>query len=256
MKPRIQIASAKTPDGSDMVLSRHDESFCIRLAGQVLMDSRQHESELELARLGCAHLVERWEPTILIGGLGLGYTLRQCLDTVGPKAMVTVCEFMDEVIDWNREHVGALTAHPLRDKRVHLEQGDVVRVLRGSESAFDAILLDIDNGPNAITDRSNSTLYGPNGIDVCARALTPKGCLAVWSAGPDKAYERELMRAGFAVRRYRARAYAGSKSQARFIFVAARSKALLPPGGGEPKHHAKKSNDRARRGPSPRRTVL
>ncbi|MDA0322322.1 MAG: hypothetical protein O2923_06345 [Verrucomicrobia bacterium] len=244
MKPRIKLASTRTPDGSEIALYRHDDSYCIRVGGQVLMDSRQHESELELARLGCAHLSERREPSVLIGGLGLGYTLRQCLDMLSPGATVTICELMTEVIDWNQAFLGDLTGHPLRDKRVRLQKDDVLLAMLGLERPFDAIILDIDNGPSAMTDRGNRRLYGRDGVASCARALAPKGCLAVWSAGPDKTYERELMRCGLAVRRYRAPAYVGSKSQSRFVFVAARNKALLPPGGGEPMRHGKKSNGR------------
>jgi len=218
-----------------MVLYQHDESFFIRVDGEILMHSRQHESELELARLGCAHLANEPEPTVLIGGLGLGYTLRQCLDMVKPKATVTVCELMPAVIEWNREYLGLLAGHPLSDKRVQIKQVDVVAHLARNKGAFDAILLDVDNGPSAMTDAANSRLYGRQGIQTCCRALKPRGCLAVWSAEPSKPYEQALVRAGLAVRRYRVPAYKGGKAQSRFIWVASQDAAQLPPGGGEPK---------------------
>lgn len=235
MKPTIRVSAAKTPDGSEMVLYQHDEDFSIRVDGQVLMHSRQHESELELARLGCAHLEKRVAPCVLIGGLGLGYTLGECLKLVSPKASVTVCELMPELVDWNREFLGELTMHPLNDKRVKIHQGDVVELLSKSAGKFDAVLLDVDNGPKAISDAANHRLYGRRGIRLCRNALTRSSCLAVWSAEPDKGYEGALVRAGMAVMRYRVPAYKGSKSQSRFIWVAAGKKSLLPPGGGEPR---------------------
>jgi len=218
-----------------MVLFEHDESFFIRVGGEVLMHSRQHESELELARLGCAHLAGAPEPTILIGGLGLGYTVRQCLDLVGPAATVTVSELMGEVVEWNRTHLGALADHPLKDPRVRLEQRDVVAVISEQRNRFDAILLDVDNGPSAMTKATNSRLYSGAGIQACCRALKPKGCLAVWSAESSKPYEHALVRAGLAVRRYTVPAYKNSKSESRFIWVASTDKNNLPPGGGEPR---------------------
>ncbi len=235
MKPTTRMAVTKTPDGNEMVLYQHDEDFSIRVEGQVLMHSRQHESELELARLGCAHLAKRMAPSVLIGGLGLGYTLCECLKLVSPQASVTVCELMPELIEWNREFLGGLTGDPLQDKRVTVQQGDVVALLSKSAGEFDAILLDVDNGPKAITDAANHRLYGRRGVRVCRNALTRSGCLAVWSAEPDKGYEGALVSAGMAVKRYRVPAYKGSKSQSRFVWVAAGRKSLLPPGGGEPR---------------------
>ena len=235
MKPTIKIAEARTPSGSEMVLFQHDESFLIRVDGEVLMHSRQHESELELARLGCAHLADAPEPAVLIGGLGLGYTLRQCLDIVKPNATVTLCELMPAVIEWNREYLGVLAGFPLSEKRVRLKQEDVVEHLARNKGAFDAILLDVDNGPSAMTDAGNSRLYGGQGIHHCRRALKPGGCLAVWSAESSKPYENALVRAGLAVRRYRVPTYKGAKAQSRFIWVASHDAAQLPPGGGEPK---------------------
>jgi spermidine synthase len=235
LKPTVTIDTAQTPGGSELVLYQHDDSFFIRVDGEILMHSRQHESELELARLGCAHLAEEPEPAVLIGGLGLGYTLRQCLDMLNPKAVVTLCELMPAVIEWNREYLGVLAGYPLSDKRVRVKQVDVVKHLARNEGAFDAILLDVDNGPSAMTDAANSRLYGRRGIQTCSRALKPRGCLAVWSAEASKPYEQALVRAGLAVRRYRVPAYKGGKAQSRFIWVASRDAAQLPSGGGEPK---------------------
>lgn len=233
MKPRLKIATAMTPDGGEMVLYQHDRDFSIKINGQELMYSRQHESELELARLGCAHLVGREEGRVLMGGLGMGYTLRQVLDMLGPQAQVVVGELLGAVVEWNRKFMGELNGQPLADQRVHLKTGDIVELIAQSKGRFDAILLDIDNGPSAMTDSGNYRLYGHEGIMACQRALRQKGCLAVWSAEPSKNFEQLLMSYNFHVRRYRVPAYKGSKSQSHFIWVASEDKAALPPGGGE-----------------------
>jgi len=235
MKARVKIATARTPDGSEMVLRQHDRDFSIKINGQELMNSRQHESELELARLGCASLAGREAPRILIGGLGLGYTLRQALDMLSPHASVVVSELLGAVVEWNREFFGELNGHPLEDKRVDLKTGDIVELLSHSENHFDAILLDIDNGPSAMSDSGNQRLYGRAGIRICRRALRGQGCLAVWSSEPSKHFEQLLVNSQFHVRRFRVPAYKGSKSQSHFVWVASEDKTVLPPGGGEPR---------------------
>jgi len=216
------------------VLYQHGHDFLIQINGQDLMYSRQHESELELARLGCAHLTGRKAPSILIGGLGLGYTLRQALDILKPRANVLVGELLSDVIEWNREYLGELNRHPLADERVHIKTGDIVQLILHSKSRFDAILLDIDNGPSAMTDSGNGRLYRREGILACRHALRDRGTLAVWATEPSKKFERILMNCRFHVRRYRVPAYMGSKSQSRFVWVASEDELILPPGGGEP----------------------
>ena len=218
-----------------MVLYQHDRDFLIEVDGDDLMLSRHNESELELARLGCAHLAGRKAPSVLIGGLGMGYTLRQALDMLSPDAEVMVAELLDAVVEWNRKFLGELNDQPLEDERVELETGNIVELISRSKKRFDAILLDIDNGPSAMTYSGNSRLYGYEGIVSCRNALRKKGCLAVWSAGPSKEYEQLLMRCDFHVRRYRVPVYKGSKSQSRFVWVASENKSILPPGGGEPR---------------------
>jgi len=235
VKPRVRIATALTPDGGKMVLYQHDRDFSIEINGQELMHSRHHESELELARLGCAHLDGRRAPSILIGGLGLGYTLRQALDMLSPHAQVVVGELLGAVVEWNREFLGELNGQPLGDERVDLKTGDIVELISRSKSRFDSILLDIDNGPNAMTDSGNHRLYGREGIQACRRALREQGCLAVWSAEPSKKFEQLLMSCSFHVRRFRVPTYKGSKSRSRFVWVASEDKIILPPGGGEPR---------------------
>ena len=235
MKPRIKIATARTPDGGEMVLYQHDSDFAIEINGQDLMNSRHHESELALARLGCAHLDGRKAPKILIGGLGMGYTLRQARDMLSSDALVGVGVLLGAVVEWTREFFGELNGRPLGDKRVDLKTGDIVELISGSKSRFDSILLDIDNGPNAMTDSGNRRLYGRQGIGACRRALREQGCLAVWSAEPSRKFEQLLISCSFHVRRFRVPAYKGSKSRSRFVWVASEDEIILPPGGGEPR---------------------
>jgi spermidine synthase len=231
MNPRVQIAAARTPGGGELVLYRHDRDFSITINGEELMHSRQHESELELARLGCAHLSGSKAPRILIGGLGMGFTLRQALDLLCPQARVVVGELSSVIVEWNRSYLGELNHHPLKDERVYLAVGDVVALISRSKDRFDAILLDIDNGPDALSDPRNHRLYGPSGLLACRGALRNQGSLAVWSAAASPKFERLLSDCGFHLRRFRVPAYRGSKSRSRVVWVASQDRRRLPRGG-------------------------
>ena len=252
MKPRVRLATAKAPDGVEIELYQHDSDFSILSNGQDLMLSRQHESELELARLGCAHLTGSKAPSILIGGLGLGYTLRQVLDMLGSHARVVVGELSSDVVEWNREFLRELNGQLLEDERVDVKMGDIMGILSRSKSSFDAILLDVDNGPNARTNSGDRRLYKHEGIQVCRRALREQGCLAVWSAASSKEYEQRLMANRFHVRRFRVPLYKGSKSQSCYVWVASEDKTILPPDGGEPHLPLKNESKGSRRRPRER----
>jgi spermidine synthase len=228
MKPTIKLATANTPDGGEIVLYQHDRDFSIQINGYELMNNRQHESEMELARLGCAHLSGQEKPRVLIGGLGMGYTLRQTLDMLDPDAKVTVSELMPSVVEWNREFLGELNHHPLDDKRAEVIVGDIYQLLSQPKNKFDSILLDIDNGPEAIVDSGNQRLYTQAGIQLCKRALRNKGCLAIWSGNPSKAFEQVLRNCGFHVERYKLLAYSKSKRESLFVWVASEDKTKLP----------------------------
>lgn len=228
MKPTLKIASTRTPDGEELALFRHDADYSIKVNRQELMTSRVHESELELARLGCARLRERPDPTVLIGGLGMGYTLREALDQLKPGASVVVGELMPVVVEWNTAYFGELNGHPLRDRRVTLKLGDVTAIIRGAEHAFDAILLDIDNGPEAFTSESNDRLYSREGLQMCMRALTAKGCLSIWSVSADPAFERRLRQAQLFFKRVAVPAYKGARTLSRHIWVVSRDPRSLP----------------------------
>lgn len=214
-----------------MELYQHDRDFSIKINSLELMNSRQHASEQELARLGCAHLSSHKAPCVLIGGLGMGYTLRQVLDILGPDAKVVVSELLTAVVHWNREYLHELNGGALDDNRTELITGDLFQLLAQSTGKFDAILLDVDNGPNAMTDSGNQRLYNSAGIQACRRALSEQGSLAIWSTEANKVFEKRLMSCGFQVRRYKAKTYPGKKSKAVFIWVAAKDETTLPPGG-------------------------
>ena len=224
MKPNVKIAETRAPDGSQVVLYEHDGDFIITADHEDLMLSRAHESELELARLGCARIVGHRSPTVLIGGLGMGYTLRQTLDMLTPQSAVIVSELLPEVVRWNRDYLGALTNHPLRDPRVVIKIGDVADVIRQSPNAFDAVLLDVDNGPNAMTDVRNDHLYSREGIRSCMASLRGSGCLAIWSAMDDPPFERRLRQEDLHVHCFRAPAHKGAKSHHCRIWLASRDR--------------------------------
>ncbi|MDD4019224.1 MAG: hypothetical protein PHV28_14925 [Kiritimatiellae bacterium] len=229
MKPTLQIAAARTPDGEELALYKHDADYSIKVNRQELMTSRAHESELALARLGCARIQGRPNPTVLIGGLGMGYTLRQALDLLQPDASVVVSELIAEVVAWNRDFLGALNKDPLRDPRVVLKLGDVTGLIRQSEHAFDAIMLDVDNGPEALTSKGNDRLYSREGLQACMRALHAKGCLSVWSGSIDSAFEKRLRQENLFSRRFHVAPYKGGKARSRCIWVISRDPRSLPP---------------------------
>lgn len=188
---------AKVPDGGELRLYRNDEHFMIRAAGTELMASRNYVSEEALASLACQHVGERRRVRLLVGGLGMGFTLASALRQLRPDAEVVVCELIPDVVRWNREHFGPLAAFPLDDPRVRLHDGDVAQLLRDSRDAFDAILLDVDNGPEGLMRVKNNWLYGGEGLRTTRRALRADGVLAVWSCGYDDSFSRRLEVCGF-----------------------------------------------------------
>ena len=178
-------------------LYQSGDRFSIEIAERELMSSGEHTSEDALAALAVQAIEGRAAPRILIGGLGMGYTLAAALAALGPDARVIVAELVPAVIDWNRGVLGHLAHHPLRDPRVDVRRGDVARMLVGVRNRFDAILLDVDNGPEALTHEDNDWIYSLEGLDAAWTSLTPGGVLAVWSAWPSMAFNHRLDRAGF-----------------------------------------------------------
>lgn len=207
MKPWILVDRAKPPaDGSELRLYRRDSEFSIKVGVQELMNSRVHGSEDALAELACKRLKDRPGLHILVGGLGLGFTLRGVLNCLGPDGRVVVAELVPEVVEWNRVYLGGLAGNPMRDDRVELRKCDVGRVIREKGGAYDAIILDVDNGPRALTSRRNDRIYGLSGLNAAFCALHPGGVLAVWSAGPDDEFTQRLNKVGFMVEVVRVRA--------------------------------------------------
>ena len=185
-----------------------------------LMNSRLSGSEKALATLACARLSSRQSPRILIGGLGMGFTLRAALGALGPDAKIMVTELVPAVIAWARGPLAAIMQGCLEDTRVTMCEGDVAGSIAEGRSKFDAILLDVDNGPDGLTAVANDLLYGASGLGASYRALRPGGVLAVWSSGPDKGFVRRLFDAGFAVDERRVRAHEGRRGARHVIWLA------------------------------------
>lgn len=221
MKPIEVLARATTPDGEEMKLWRRDGVWSLDVGGAELMSSRAHGSERALATLACAPIADRKRPRVLIGGLGFGYTLRAALDALPAAAEVVVAELFDLVIDANRGEAGELAGRPLDDPRSRLVKEDVHDAL--ARGPFDAILLDVDDGPEAFTLRRNRRLYSGTGLARIAESLAPGGILAVWSAGPDAAFLARLKQAGFQARVETARGLDGGRGNRHTIFLARRS---------------------------------
>lgn len=218
MIPWEIVASAAVPGGGTIELARRGHEWTIRVDGRDLMRSAAHASEEALADLGCAPIRDRAPARVLVGGLGMGYTLAAALRAV-PGATVVVAELVPEVVEWNRGVLAALAGRPLDDPRAKVEVSDVVRVIARSAETFDAILLDLDNGPAALSHPSNRRLYSEKGLAAAARALRPGGVLATWSAGEDDAFTSRLGRAGFDVRVHRVAAH-GQRGRKHAIWVA------------------------------------
>ena len=195
-----------TPDGTDLKLTRRTNEYIILANGKSLMSSRMHGSEEALATFACGRLRNVEQPCVLVGGLGMGFTLRATLDLLPADAIVVVAELVAAVVEWNRGLLGPLAGHPLKDRRVQVVPGDVAITLRAAAGAFDAILLDVDNGPAAFATAGNAALYGDAGLAAARRALTGGGILAVWSAREDRKFEQRLKYAGFRVEVERVRA--------------------------------------------------
>jgi spermidine synthase len=213
MKKWTTVDQALTSDGKPITLEEHDGSYTIRIDRVPLMSTRQHASEEKLAQLACAYLKHNTDARVLIGGLGFGYTLRATLQALAPQASVVVAEVLAEVIAWNRNPAYPLAADVLADPRVTLLHRDVADVIRAERGGFDAIMLDVDNGPDAMAIDRNRRLYDAAGLKLTRAALRPAGCVAYWSVEPDPAFEKLLARAGFEVEvtACRARPHGGSR---------------------------------------------
>ena len=220
MTPRELIGTAIVPGGEELRLFRRGLDFMIVLDRNELMSSRMSGSEAALALKTCDRLSGRAAPHILIGGYGMGFTLRAALQALRSSARVTVAELVPEIIDWARGPMAELAAGCLDDPRVELIHGDVAEVIRTAKSRYDAILLDVDNGPDGLSRTENGWLYQAQGLGAARTALKPGGVLAIWSAAPDRAFTKRLTEAGFRVEEVGVRARSNGKGPRHVIWFA------------------------------------
>jgi len=220
MIPRELIGEAEVPGGAPLRLFRRGSDFMIVLERNELMSTRMHGSEVALGTMACDRLAGHKAPHLLIGGYGMGYTLRAVLSRLGPGAHVTLVELVPGIIDWARGPMAAVTAGCLDDPRVTVTMGDVAATMAQAASTYDAILLDVDNGPDGLTRAANDGLYSPRGLAEARNALRPGGILAVWSAAPDTAFGRQLESGGFSVETVKVRARETGKGATHIIWFA------------------------------------
>jgi spermidine synthase len=223
MKPWETLDTAQVPDVGEVTLTRRGSEYVLRVRGQTLMSSRQHGSEEALAQAGCADLAGKSGGHVLVGGLGFGYTLRAVLNHVGPGTRVTVAELLPAVVAWNRGPLAPLAGAPLEDPRVTVAEGDVGALMARQSNTYDAILLDVDNGPTALTHPDNHGLYGPAGLARAFHALRARGTLGIWSAGPAPGFERRMEKAGFTVQVLHPAAH-GTKGTRHTLFMGRRGR--------------------------------
>lgn len=219
MIPWEKLEEAKAPPQGLMALFRRGTEYVIRVNGADLMGSRMHDSEEELARRGCAHVVNKTDARVLVGGLGMGYTLRAALDLLQPTGRVDVAELVPAIVEWNKKWLGDLARRPMEDPRCHIIEGDVREIMNQSPGTYDAILLDVDNGPGALTTESNAKLYSLKGLARIAHALRPKGMLALWSASDDSRFTELLKKSALEGRAVKVPARKGGGKQ-HFLWLA------------------------------------
>lgn len=207
MKPLERLGEARTPNGTVLALFRHDGAYLIKADGTELMSTRRHLSEDRLAEVACAPLANAPRARVLIGGLGLGFTLRAALQALPHDAKVVVAELVAEVIAWNADPSYALSAEAMRDPRVQIVHDDVVNVLRANPTGFDAVMLDTDNGPDGMLMSENARLYAMRGIALTVAALREGGRVVYWSVGDDPKFAGALQQSRLGVETLRVRAH-------------------------------------------------
>jgi spermidine synthase len=222
MIPWQLLDAAESSGGEELKLFRRGDDFAIRIGHLELMTSRTHGSEEELAALACEPLAGRPDLRVLVGGLGMGFTLAAALARVPPGARVEVSELLPSVVDWNRTHLAHLAGRPLDDERVTVQTGDMAELLRSSSGRYDAIMNDVDNGPDGLLLAENRWLYSPEGLEATYAALRPGGILTVWSVGPDRSFTPRLTRVGFKARSVTLRDRGGRRGRRHTIWIANR----------------------------------
>jgi spermidine synthase len=212
MIPWKHLDTATVPGSSSQLhLYQRDQEFSIRVDRAELMNSRVYTSEDGFSQLGCERVKDRRGLRVLIGGLGMGYSLRSALNQLRKDARVVVAELVPQVAAWNRELFGHLAGHPLRDRRVTLEVKDVGQLMRESKAGFDLIMLDVDNGPEGLTRKSNDWIYGHEGLVAAREALSPRGVVGYWSSSADRGFVKRLRQVGFDVEELSLRSGVGGR---------------------------------------------
>lgn len=221
MVPRELLATAQVPDGGELRLLRRGAEYSIMLGANELMNSRLSGSEEALATMACDRIGARADMRMLIGGLGMGFTLRASLARLGPDAQVTVAEIVPAVVAWARGPMADFHGDSLSDSRTRIVEADVADQI--AEGGWDAILLDVDNGPDGLTRPANDRLYGVRGLETARRSLRPGGVLAIWSSAPSAAFTRRMKEAGFAVEEVTVRATKHGRGARHVIWFGTRS---------------------------------
>ena len=216
MIPSTLLGTANIPNnGGELRLTQRENDFSIHLKGVrgELMSSRVHSSELALAELGCAHIQGMENTKVLVGGMGMGFTLAAALKATSKNSQVVVAELVPEVIEWNKGPLGECAGRPLDDNRVLIHLGDVAELFITGQAAYDAVLLDVDNGPEGFTRAGNNELYSIGSLQAIRQTLHPGGMLAIWSAWHDPKFTQQLKKAGFKVKTQTVRAHRGKGSR-------------------------------------------
>ena len=217
MKPWITVGEALSPDGTRLELVEHDGEYIIRADDLPLMSTRMHFSEIELARLVCNKL--RPGAKVMIGGLGLGYTLRAALDLIPKDGKAVQVELVPEVIEWNKGPLAPFAGHPLDDKRTELVQNDVSKVIKNARNEYDSIMLDVDNGPSPLVSERNAWLYTDHGLGAIRSALKNGGRVAIWSADDEPRFVSRMKRNGFRAQKHEIQAHKGKGGIRHLIFT-------------------------------------
>jgi hypothetical protein len=242
VKPFRNLAQTRTPDGSQLTLHEHDGEYFLKLNGRQLMSTTATASELLLAELPCDGLRGRADTRVLIGGLGLGFSLQRVLELVGRHARIEVAELLPEVVAWNRELLRHVNGALLQDRRVEVITGDVYDVIRkAGPAAYDAILLDVDNGPTSMVQSKNVRIYDRRGLGIIASALKPGGKVSFWSAVPEPNFLPRLAAAGLPAEAFPAKSHERAKRAAHVIYLArraAKTDAPIDPPAASPSPHA------------------
>lgn len=225
MIPWEKLARAEAPDGAAIELCRRGAEYLILAGGYDLMSSEDEGSSRALGDLGCAHLDATHSSRVLVGGLGMGYALRAALDRIGVHGTVEVAELVAAVVEWNRGPLAELAQRPLDDPRTQLHLGDVGELIRRARDRYDAILLDVDNGPDSLAHPQNDALYSRRGLAAATRALRAGGVLGVWSFSNDPAFTARLEKQGFAVAVHKVSASRKGRGRHHWIWIATRPKA-------------------------------